>query len=401
MIRSTQKQGMKFMQTNAGVLVLVISFAVSGCGKSVNVDSPNLPTSEVNSPPGGTSRSLNCDPQSRVHWTFQQPQPEVTKSIDLLFVADTSSSMNAKRASVAGAVSSFVAALPSGTDYRIGVMLAHGAKSTYSGKLYAASGSRAVLDSSLQSAAEIQSELKNSLVNVVTDPDDANGEAMMGSFQNSLSGTRHSKIRSQGFYRDNAALAVIFISDENDICYPPQNHGFTSFPDYVAAPTNIEQKAYASNCVNASGQAVVTPESTLSALKNVKPAGDYSVAGIVHVDPAKVPSGSGIEESIGHGILELIDRARTSAPGRELALDITSTDFSAGLSNFGTLTSSHLSLLTSFQLTGAIDPQSIIVSVDQTQVPYTFDTSSEKAQIHANDAGGAGSIVNIDACRVH
>jgi hypothetical protein len=401
MIRSVDKKYIKFTSVKAGLFILAASFAAAGCGKSVEVDSPSAPTGVINSTPPGTTRSLNCDPQDRVHWTFQQPEPENTKSIDLLFVADTSSSMNAKRASVANAVSSFVSALSSGTDYRIGVMLAHGAKSSYSGKLYAASGSRVVLDSSLQSAAEIQSELKNSLVNVVSDPDDANGEAMMASFQNSLSGTRYSKIRSQGFYRNNAALAVIFISDENDICYPPQNHGFTSFPDYVAAPTNIEQKAYASNCVNASGQGTVTPASTLAALKSVKPEGDYSVAGIVHVDPAKVPSGSGIEESIGHGILELIDQARLSAPGRELALDITSTDFAAGLSSFGALTSSHLSLLTVFQLTNAIDPQSIIVSVDQSQVPYTFDASSAKAQINASDAGGAGSIVNIDACRAY
>jgi hypothetical protein len=380
-----------------------------GCGKSVNLTQgdPTQSAPPTNTavqppsgnPPAGSIKPLNCDAQDQLHWTFTQPQATVTHAIDLLFVADTSSSMNAKRARVASDVSAFVNALPSGTDYRVGVMLAHGAQSSYGGKLYAASGSRALLDSRVQSASQIQSQLRNSLVNVATDPDDANGEAMMASFQRSLSGSRFSTIRSQGFYRDDAALAVVFISDENDICYPPQKFGYTSFPDYVAAPTSIEDSAYTKNCLNSSGNRVITPESTLSALEALKPGGDFSVAGIVHVDGTKVPGGSGSEESIGHGIVELLELVGQSHPKQEIALDITSSDFTSGLASFGTMNSSHVALDTLFQLDEAVDPETVSVSVDQKPIAFSFDEQANQASIKTSDAGGAGSLVRIDACR--
>jgi hypothetical protein len=236
-------------------------------------------------------------------------------------------------------------------------------------------------------------------VNVPSDPDDANGEAMLASFQRSLSGSRFSTIRSQGLYRDDAALAVVFVSDENDICYPPQKFGYTAFPDYVAAPTSIEDSAYTKNCLNASGNLVISPESTMTALSALKPGGDYSVAGIVHVDESKVPNVTGSEESIGHGIVELLGLVGQSHPKQEIALDITSSDFTAGLSSFGTMNSSHLSLETQFQLDAAVDPDTVSVSVDQKPVAYRFDEQTNQASIQGADAGGAGSLVRIEACR--
>jgi hypothetical protein len=392
------------MKRRSLVSSVVVVFLIFSCGKSVNVgqnDSPPLvfpPPGTVNSPVD-TGTRLTCDSQDRVHWSFKQPQPELRKSIDLLFVADTSRSMSAKRARVASAVSSFVNALPSGTDYRIGVMLAHGARSSFGGALYSASGSREVLDSSQQMPSEIQAELRNSLVNVPNDPDDANGEAMMASFQRSLTASRFARIQSQGLYRDNAALAVIFISDENDVCYPPQDHGYLSFPDYVAAPTSIERKAYSENCLDSTGKLAISPESTLGALARLKPSGDFSVAGIMHVDPAKVPNASGSEESMGHGIIELVNLARQSYPDHEIALDITSEDFSAGLSSFGALTSSQLSLRTVFALDSVVDPDSIIVTVDQKRAPFSYESQSGVVRLDASDAGGAGSLITVDACR--
>jgi hypothetical protein len=380
---------------------LIACLAASGCGKSVSVGPEDNGTQGT--PPSGTTRTSSCDPGSQAHWSFTQPEANERKSIDLLFVVDTSVSMDKKRAQLAKSVSSFVSALDPGTDYRIGVMLAHGAKSSYSGKLYAASGSRVVLDSSQQSAADIQSQLLNSLVNVVRDGDDAAGEAMLASFQKSTTGAKLTKIQSQGFYRNDAALAVIFISDENDICYPPQDHGYTGYPDYVPSATTIEQKAYTSNCLDSSGNIVITPESTLAALEKLKPQGAFSIAGIVHWDPSKVPVFAGSEEAIGHGIVELVDLAnKTHAgnPDQELALDITHSDFSSGLSKFGTLTSSMLNLQTVFPLDGQLDPDSIEMSVDQKPVSFVFDVNSVSTRIALKDAGGAGSKVEVSACRV-
>lgn len=261
-----------------------------GCGKSVQVDQNSQVG--VNPPGGNTLRPVvACDASKRVSWRFQQPQPTAKSEVDLLIVADTSASLADKRARVANEISSFVLALPASTDFRVGVIPAHGQSSRYSGKLFAASGSQTVMDSSRQTLDQIKSQLVNTLTHVPADPDDANGEAMMFSLQRSLSPSSLSTIRSQGFYRDNAALTVVFISDENDICYPPQYHGYTTFPDYVPAPTDIELRAYRSNCLNADGSEKITPASTLAALAALKPDGNFSLGGIIHVDASRVPRG--------------------------------------------------------------------------------------------------------------
>src|SRR5690606_32134463 len=78
---------------------------------------------------------------------FIQPEAQTSRKIDILFVTDTSGSLDDERAAVADGIDAFVEALPAEVDYQIGVMLAHGSTSQYAGKLYHARNQPSVLKS--------------------------------------------------------------------------------------------------------------------------------------------------------------------------------------------------------------------------------------------------------------
>jgi hypothetical protein len=48
----------------------------------------------------------------------------------------------------------------------------------------------------------------------------------------------------------------------------------------------------------------------------------------------------------------------------------------------------------------AVDPSSVLVSVDQKPEAFNFDEQANQADIKATDAGGLGSVLRVDACRV-
>ena len=365
-------------------LVSLLILCGYGCGKSVNVG--GSPDSG-----GSTKVAPSCGPSQQISWNFMQPQPTVNHSVDLLFVMTTSDSMANKRSRVAASISSFVKALTPGIDFRIAVMLGHGGASPFSGILYAPSGGKLVLDSKSQTLAQIQAGLTDTLNRVVPDLDTAEGETMMYSFLKSLEPSKFQQIQSQGFYRNNASLAVVFVTDEGDNCYPANLHGYTSFPDYV--PIGAEIDAYQKYCLNPDGTVAVTPERVLAALWNLKPGGQFAVGGVVHVDPKSVPSGT--EEQIGHGITELVSEASGTA------IEISLPNYTAGLAKLGNLSSTSLDLQTAFLLSGGVPivPDSVRVSVDSQSVPFSYEDGAATVYVPLANAGHAGSAVNIVACK--
>ena len=94
---------------------------------------------------------------------FQQPAGLVTDKVDLLFVVDTSGSLDEERAGIADGIDGFVGALPPSVDFRIGVMLAHSGHSSHGGKLYRRSGNPWVLDSQALTLDQIRTKLRNTL----------------------------------------------------------------------------------------------------------------------------------------------------------------------------------------------------------------------------------------------
>lgn len=214
--------------------------AIPACGKSVELGEVGSFT--FTDPP------LACGAEQTVRWNFEQPQPVYNRSVDLLFVVDSSASLNEERKRLATDLPAFVQALAPEMDYRIAVMLAHGPSSPHSGRLYSPAGVPKVLSSKSLSASQIQSYLSRTLGQSVADVDQANGEMMMDSLMRSLESGRYAELQAQGFYREGAALSIVFVTDENDICYPPELLGYTGFPHYVRSYRNSERVAYDAYC---------------------------------------------------------------------------------------------------------------------------------------------------------
>ncbi|MEW6056683.1 MAG: hypothetical protein AB1540_08715 [Bdellovibrionota bacterium] len=364
-----------------------------GCGKTVELSSnPNSSDSLTDD----DSLGLQCGPENRVRWEFTQPQPTYDRSVDLLFVVDTSDSLIHERQRIASTIPAFVAQLSPDTDYRISVMLGHGGKSAHSGALYSASGVRKVLDSKKQSVSTIQSDLRQTLSASPSDVDEANGEVLMYSLLRSFDRDKITAIRNQGFYRSNAALSIIFVNDENDLCYRPDLHGFNAFPDFVRSTRDTELTAYDRYCVNADGSERVTPDSVFSAIRRNASNSALSLGAITHLDPKQVPRGIGVEDSIGHGVMQLVQK--TSDP---VLLDLSEPDYATALARLGNIVSIQLRLNTSFALTNAqdIETKSMLVTVDQKSVNHKYDPSSQMVQIETTDAGSAGSKVMVEACK--
>ena len=365
--------------------LMVCVGTLAGCGKSFDTS--------LASAPG----SLACGDSGRtLTWEFTQPNGTPATSIDMLFVIDTSSSLRARRAQVAKEISALVGAFPVGADYRIAVMLGHGGASRYAGRLWAASGSQAVLSSASFSLAEISRQLGNSLANVRADADEANGEALLYSFARSLAPDRLAEIRAQGFYRSTAALAVTFITDENDVCFDPVAHGYTDRADSAPDPGD-ESIANARYCQGTASVAPITPESVAGLLATFKPGNQFSVGGIIHVNPAQVPTVSG-EEAIGHGVLELVHAAPHG-----LAIEVADSSYHEGLRLLGDLSAGLLALQTVFPLGGLtsaqrVDRSSFGVQVDGKTVPFALDGSAASFTLAFEQAGHAASRIRAQAC---
>ena len=377
--------------------LLLIGIALVGCGKSVQLGK-NDPNSVTGSDASTTSSSggPTCGPDQILKWTFVQPDILKPQSLDILIIMDTSSSLNGKRAHLASVLPDFLSKLPPQIDFRLSVMLAHGGASPFAGRLYSARNSPLVLDSKVLAINTIQAFLTQTLESPVLDADEANGEALMYSLKESLKPDRLAEIRSNGFYREDAALSLIFITDENDICFPPEHNSYTQFPDFVPSNGNIEAVAFQKYCRSSSQSTSNTPELLYSQLRSFKQKASLTLAGIVHIDPALIPKGSGIEDSIGHGILELLAQAPSS-----VGIDIEKSSYSEGLATLGTAVSTELNLMNQFGLSGnsPIRQNSLQTKVDGKQVEFQYNALNRQVQIQKTDAGQSGSFIEVTACK--
>ncbi|MBC7692938.1 MAG: hypothetical protein H7222_14340 [Methylotenera sp.] len=392
------------LSTALATLLALSAITLSGCGKKIDQEPLHLDAGPTNRPPALTD---NCGSGQLTYWDFVQPQPTESGSVDLLFVVDTSASLDNKRSRLATTIPDFVKGLSPGTDYRMGVMLAHGGASAYSGSLYSAPGVPRVLNSKLHSPSQVQAYLTKDLKSPPSDIDEANGEMGLYSLSRSFEAGSVAGLKAQGFYRDDAALSVVFISDENDICYRPELHGYTKFPDFVPSAQNSEVTAYKRYCLNSDGSEAITPASVYARAQAMKPNQKLSLASIVHVDPARVPQGSGLEESIGHGILELVEQSGILGIGHVL-MDVMDTSYRAGLEKLGNIVSTQLKLNTSFSLDTSPDnsnegltirPETVSIQVDGVAVNRQYDPASKSVKIALPDAGKAGSLVRVAACK--
>jgi hypothetical protein len=185
--------------------------------------------------------------QRREAKPFEQRLAPITHKLDVLFVVDTSNSLDDERAAIANNMHRFTAEIAKIServgydkqiDFQMGVLLAHGPRSPLTtafnesvhGNLFAhpnESSSRGKTLTSDLSISQIQTSLLerfNGAGNIksVRDTSTAQGEAGLLSLQSFVE--RHLSEKNGSFPRSDAALMVVFIADENDICYDYKAH---------------------------------------------------------------------------------------------------------------------------------------------------------------------------------
>tara|TARA_B100000749_G_C18450166_1_gene476228 strand:+ start:68853 stop:70139 length:1287 start_codon:yes stop_codon:yes gene_type:complete len=348
--------------------------------------------------------------------TFSQPAARsVDQKLDILVVTDTSGSMNAERSALAEGVKGFIS--DRFTDIRFAVLLAH-VESNHSGMPYKRSGesilSTEQYDLSTSEGLEgFQSQVRDRLNNVAEEGVSDGGEAGLYSLYRSMLPNQYAEWRRLGFYRDDAALAVIFLSDENDIC------SYQHFPAGVQrVPDNQEVVAYFEHCADDQENRVISPSSILSELKAIKGDRPILMNGALYVDRTITPSSG--ENEVGYGYLELIGLANGIAEDTvhssdqikqhavELAPEFSNENISQkitdGLSVIGQQVKEEIELRTRFTLhlrdNETYVPGSAVVKVDGVIVPNTTVTADEGTYVDViidrSVAGGALSNIQID-----
>ena len=331
--------------------------------------------------PGTPQNSLN--PASITH---TQPAAVVTEKVDILFVTDTSGSINAERAAIAAGLDQFVANLPANIDYNVAVLLAHGPNSNNSGVLYEDDDEGKVLQSANLQLNQIQNRLRDKIENPPSDGATDGGEVGMYSLQQLLEPANFAQAQQEGFFRTDSALAVIFVSDENDICavYPP---GITPVPD----PQGDEVRTKNGLCVQANINAQTTYQKLVAAQNGLP----LTVTGVLYNDVNTVPNGG--ENELGYGYLDMI--ALNGSQSANLAGDI-----AAGLGNLGTLVTASFFQRTLYAVSNPaitdcpnqMEEPSITATVNGVHVPFSWSNALCAVQIDAANAGGPMAQVVIN-----
>jgi hypothetical protein len=358
-----------------------------------------------------------CDHDGRYCITekYQQPNATITRKLDVWIITDSSSSMDAEREQLANGITNYISKMPAGTDVQFAVSLAHGPTSWFSGRLYKSDfkdpREKFVLSTSQYSNSEIQYWMRRKLLyrqanysvrawddsgnpiagqavrNLPTDFDADGGEAGLFSAYEAIrpystAPSRYESIQNlaatnpgeRGFFREDAALAVIFISDENDICYLDPS---------VADADGLEASFNGKYC---SG---ITAQNVLQRLQVVRKSLPLHVSSIIYNNKANIPAG--LENGVGLGYNQITFLAGGTV------IDITKDSIASGLSAIGGHTSTRLDLRYEFIAKYKnVDPSTLQAKVDGTR--YSHSYSGATNTVHLQYAGGANSLVDIYYC---
>jgi Purple acid Phosphatase, N-terminal domain len=318
----------------------------------------------------------------------QAPAPQALKKVDVLFVMDHSGSMSAHWQKVAGNIENMVKQLPRDADIRYGVIL--GDVGYWRGKLYAPSKVPVILDNQKLSDQQIASYLQQTFAAAMKVTDVGQGEALFNSLQSAVTdhGTENQKL---GFFRPDAALSILFMSDENEIGVArPANLPAGTPPKCDSADeTQIRQQYYVSKGIST--------DSAFNAVKALK--GDMPVKTSAFVEKTLAdlwvdnsPKASCIYDMLGYGYFEMV--AKTNG----LLFSIQDKTEN-GLTQLGKVTNDAMALQHDFTLSQPatkVDPATILAAVDGSQVASTYNAAADS--VHIDNSGAANSLVEIGYC---
>lgn len=357
------------------LIVIMASLLFQSCSKTrMSFENKDVGVTTTGIP---TNSKLTC-----IKEHYNQPNVELSQKLDLLFVTDTSGSLDTERNAIATGIGNFISQLSTNADYQIAVTLAHGPKSARFGQLYKAATEPTVLRSKELSIADIRSHLLKKLTTIQTDYDTDGGEAGLLSLNKALESARLDEIRTQNnFFRQDAVLAIVFISDENDICavYPA---GVTRKYD----PNGKELPAFNNYCKNK-----IDANSVYNRLLAVQGANPLLVSAIIYTDKNTVPAGD--ENEIGYGYTDIVNLANGKM------VDIASTsNIPSGLADIGKEAAVKMTLRTDYILSYLhVDKTTIEAEVDSVKVPYSFDENNNLLRL-ITQIGQANSKVVLSYC---
>ncbi|MGE3261637.1 MAG: fibronectin type III domain-containing protein [Bacteriovoracia bacterium] len=309
------------------------------------------------------------------------------KKLDVLFVMDHSGSMADDWERVANNIQEMVRELPADLDIRYSVLLSD--VGTQKGRLYAPVGYKVVLDNQKMRVQEISSALHKTFVEgmKVSDP---TGEAAFYSLYKAVTANAVDNQRL-GFFRADAALSVIFASDEQEAGFPFPNPQAPGLPkrcdtDYEE---NIKKTYYDKQGVNL--------EVAFNAVKKLKgdmPVVTHAFVNITKEDLFKRNSknASCLYDSLGYGYFEMVAKTQ----GVLFSLQANRAE---GMARCGQVTRERLQLVHDFKLSKPaekVDPATIISAVDGKLAQYTYAAASN--MVHIDEAGVGGSIIEIRHC---
>jgi hypothetical protein len=318
--------------------------------------------------------------------TYDFTEPDTSsQNLDILFIIHATGSFNGQLSQgVASGLSSFVAALGN-INYQIGVMLGYPG-GTQSGTLWNSSKNSGgpVLSSSSMTLAQIETALENDIayaptanINVV-DPagqtiSSVHGEFGTLSLMNAFTATNYAASQKAGFFRSNAALAVVFAANEADNCF-------------IGADDDDALEATWKNdfC------AAVTAQGVVNAVKGAQGTNPYLFGFIGYETYPLTSAGAKIdEEEAGDGYVDVTNLTggvtANLDPGNTVATSTQqATIIQNGLAGIGNLAKSKLNLTTTFMLQPNAVASSIMVYINgtfQAATQWTFDPATDSVTI--------------------
>ena len=311
------------------------------------------------------------------------PEGNIIRKLDIVVVPDTSASIIEERGAIADGFDAFLNSLPSEVDYQVGVVLGHSDKTSWAGKLYQKGTEPLVLDSKALPTGDIVAYLNQKLQNPSGDNYSDGGEMGLSSLLKALTENK-AQIQGEGFFREDAALAVVFVADEQDICaeYP---EGVAPVPD----PQGGEDRSKAEFCLDENGEYIITPQIVFDAIKEHQGERPFVIGGVIYNNAATVPMSG--ENEIGYGYKETVELAGG------ITVDLASGDYGDGLTRLGKMAQVAVKPENEFNLkTNKVDPSTIEVFVDGQSVGFSY--ISETNQVKLDQERGPFSVANVKYC---
>jgi hypothetical protein len=424
---------MKKNIVSLAMLAVTAAWLVSCSGEtSIYTIAPFTPSPQTTLSPqsGDVTPAASCFTS-----TFKQ-KADTQSKIDTLLVLDVSGSMNGFRNVLASQFDVFyskILASKPNLDFRVGVLLAWstvGAK-YWSGKLYNAPVNSCspspvlkgvgktdwdnvvktqldcILGKSMDpaSAKYDPSTSEEAVMNAVIQSDgthvpNAEGEAPFISVKNLLSGDLYTQAKANGFFRADAALSVIFASDENEICaLRPDTTLERQLAWTTDGPTDTEYdflKRNGSACVGASSEAIY------SSLLSKTASGRLSVGAIART--ARLTSTGSYYPHYGLGFFGdstigykgIVDYAGEN--GFAANLQSTPESVAAALAGIGEKANNTLNKITQFPMPAEAS-QVTAVKIGTQSLPFNFDPKAHLLTLSSANAGADGDDLNVHWCK--